>query len=472
MVFAKDNRTSRYAQTRYPYRGTETYHSIGLFTGQPLAFHDKSTLYKLCGPTGLPQTEDLPAIRGARLDHLEISEWNWDFSSADTDEGALAIAYALLEEVRTGLENPNAQVASISCHLPGQQLGNNPDATTLQFSDGAIQQEYWKWRDAHAGAVTRANWWYVPAEIGTMMLQDAITRHKRAGRVAYFLGKLQGRIVPVTSFPGQPCRIWDTASYQWPPIPNAIGGRPLWEGLIAGDIHSTDGRENLIRAAYEQLIEMWGPVWQFYKEFAQREDEDFAIRDVSRNPADRDGDTRLQFEHSWAHGHPVYIAYEDHPTEITPGDLYSTRRFVEEVRVKAGFYNAGFNNDDSHKKWQNVCNRAWLREFHGVTYARHVKGMDNHPGEDTDGGLIGGFSPMRDLANGKHFVATASPRDRSRIADIDVQMMELGLFLAKTIELEENHQYLVACLPLIADNLRRLDLPPTAGAFDKFAGGN
>lgn len=452
----------RLHQSRYHRPGSQSYHSLGVFTGQLFGFFSWAEILKLFGTAGLsdPNRGHRP---GLQVDHLEISSWNWDLTRAATDEGAVALAREILGEVKAaGIK----AVRSVSTHLQGQVLGDPASAVTLQFTNGRPLEAYREFRaSATAAKALRRDPFYVPEEVGDEMRTWAVEQLKAAGRLAYYLGLLQGLWVPTTSFTGAPGRLWQYGVYQFPGIPGEVAGQPLFAPKLTGT-----GLDKLIAYAGEQLLELFGPVWQFYDSFAQRDDpqEDWVVKDASQDP--EEAKAGLKFEKSWAHGKPVGAAYEDHPTEYAVGDPISGRRLITLTHEQGGHRCVGFNFDNSHKEWNNVDGVSWWHELGEHVLAMHLKGVDKKGGRYTRGGVLGAFLPMAHPDKTMHFVYALSDRDGSNTERLLVAANQNGFRGGVTIELEDNDFELGDCARVALARTREIDLWPTLGAFDRFAG--
>ena len=112
-----------YKQTAEHRPGRSSYHQVGLVRGQ---FGD------------VDYDEWIDFIAEAAFDGWEEASWELELDRCSDDEGAAAYAAERVEKARArGLE-----IFSISGHLQGQALGDEPSAKTLQFIGGEAVEAY------------------------------------------------------------------------------------------------------------------------------------------------------------------------------------------------------------------------------------------------------------------------------------------------------------------------------------------
>ncbi|HEX4149551.1 MAG TPA: hypothetical protein VHY20_11215, partial [Pirellulales bacterium] len=185
--FGRHN-TLGHHQTREHRRGRASYHQIGLVRGQ---FGN------------VPEDGWLAWLAEAGFDGWEEASWELDLERASTDRGAQEYAAERVAKAKQhGLE-----IFSVTAHLQGQALGDEPTAKTLQFLGGAAVEAYAAWRRA-GNQPPRNDPYYVPPEVGKIAHQQATEVLVGAVRLAHHLGKLQDRVVPVTGFVGSPAHCW------------------------------------------------------------------------------------------------------------------------------------------------------------------------------------------------------------------------------------------------------------------------
>ncbi len=141
-------------QTTTHRRGKHSFHQIGLVRGQ---FGN------------VPEEGWLDWIAKTGFDGWEEASWELPTSIRLSDDaGAKAYAEERVAKARSrGLE-----ILSISAHLQGQALGDEPSAKTLQFLGGEAVAAYAKWRAA-GNSPPRTDPFYVPADVAAIAQRPA-----------------------------------------------------------------------------------------------------------------------------------------------------------------------------------------------------------------------------------------------------------------------------------------------------------
>ncbi|PIR93172.1 hypothetical protein COT99_02150 [Candidatus Falkowbacteria bacterium CG10_big_fil_rev_8_21_14_0_10_43_10] len=386
-----------FKQTPKHVNGNGSFHQIGIVQGQ------------MCGP--YPNRLDFLKVvgkNGIGFDAVELAGWTLDLAVSATNEGAEAHAKALLQEC----QNEGLIIATIAAHLPGQVLGDEPAAETLQFQSGEPVEAYVAWRKA--GNVPPENDpYYVPPDVGEKMRAKATADLLAIGRIAHHLGKLQSRNVTISGFTGAPARHW-RHWFPFPPLPGKIGDHTL------PSVHDV---------AKKLMLERFGPVWDEYKNLGVR------------------------------------FGQEDHPTEMAIGDEASAEEFLKTVDDAGYAAVVGFNFDFSHKGWNYGNATVYLRTFGERVWSVHFKGV-KWTGPHTAAGIIGGWLPFGDLRRSMDFVYSGSPRDMTNSQEIIVALNATGYDGALNIEIEDNQFDLTACARAALAEVRKVDLPLSKGAFD------
>jgi sugar phosphate isomerase/epimerase len=373
--------------------GKHSYHPLGLVRGQ---FGDS------------PEREFLAFLTEAGFDGWEESSWLVDLGRCGDDESAAKYARQRIKLAsQRGLE-----IFSLSVHLQGQALGDEPSAKTLAFVGGEAVEAYRAWRAA-GNEPPREDPFHVPAEVGRLIHAAALDSMLRAARLAHFLGREQGRRVPLPGFTGSPARAW-SHWFQFPPLPSAIGGCPIPD----------------VRArSLELLLERFAPFLEACRRYG------------------------------------VTFDLECHPGEVAFGDLESAREYLDAMD-RAGFGDvAGFNLDASHMVWQGVSPIDFIREFGERIHCAHLKGVQVLP-PPTRAGLLGGHRPMGDRFNGWNFVTAGCARDATRVEEIIIELNRAGFEGALTIEWEDNDVERFAGARAALEHVRKADLPPSAMRHD------
>ena len=142
-----------YKQTAEHRSGRNSYHQVGLVRGQ---FGD------------IDYDEWIDFIADAGFDGWEEASWELELDRCSDDESAAAYAAERVEKAKTrGLE-----IFSISGHLQGQALGDEPSAKTLQFIGGEAVEAYKEWRKTNEPP--RTDPFYVPEEVGRLVHSQAL----------------------------------------------------------------------------------------------------------------------------------------------------------------------------------------------------------------------------------------------------------------------------------------------------------
>jgi sugar phosphate isomerase/epimerase len=381
-----------FRQTSEHRGGKGSHHQISIVRGQ---FCD------------VPQPEFLDFIAKAGFDGWEEASWELGLDRCRDDVGAESVAKERVREARArGLE-----IVSISTHLQGQALGDEPSAKTLQFVGGAALEAYADWRKRHDPPRNDPYW--VPAEVGRRIHEQALESLLACARLAHFVGRDENRRIPLPGFCGSPAGCWNHW-FQFPPPPRTLAGFPI-----------RDVRE----LSLELLIERFAPFFDACRRYGTTFD------------------------------------LECHPSERAMGDLESARDWLDAMS-RAGYGDVvGFNFDPSHLEWQNVSSIEFIREFAPHIHCVHLKGVQVARGY-CRAGLLGGHRDMGHALNGWNFVTIGSDRDVVPLEAVIVELNRVGFDGALTIEWEDNdvekHAGAVAAL----ENVRRVDHPPSRGRHD------
>jgi sugar phosphate isomerase/epimerase len=382
-----------YKQTATHRSGKASHHQIGLVRGQ---FGN------------VPMEEWLSFLQNTGFDGWEEASWELDLDRCGNDAGAESYARERLSLATThGLE-----IFTVAAHLQGQALGDEPSAKTLQFIGGEPIAAYKAWRD-NGNQPPRTDPYYVPEEVGKLIHEKAARGLVNAIRLAYYLGRLQNRKVPVPGFVGSPAHCW-SHFFLFPPLPTAIAGHAI---------------QDVRQVSLELLLERFGPVLDACKKY------------------------------------DVPFSLECHPTERAMGDLESAGDFLA-VLDRAGYGKvAGFNLDGSHMEWQGVSVVEFIREFGERIHCAHIKGVQVIR-EHTRAGLLGGHRPMGHRHNGWNFVTAGSQRDANSVEEILIELNRAGYDGAINIEWEDNDAEQHAGAKAALANVRQADLPPSGIRHD------
>ncbi|MER3416156.1 MAG: hypothetical protein C4297_08115 [Gemmataceae bacterium] len=383
-----------YKQTDTHRTGKGSYHQVGLVRGQ---FGD------------IPEDEWLQFIADAGFDGWEEAGWELDLAQCLTDEGAAAYARTRVEKARRyGLE-----IFTVAVHLQGQALGDEPSAKTLQFVGGEALEAYKKWR-ASGHQPPRTDPYYVPDEVGKLIHKSALEQLLGAARLAYHLGKLQNRRVPLPGFTGSPAHCW-SHWFEFPPLPSSLGGFPI---------------PDVRKVSLELLLERFKPFFDLCKQLG------------------------------------VTFDLECHPSERAMGDLASAGEYLRFLD-DAGYSSVvGFNLDGSHMEWQGVSVIQFIREYGERIHSAHIKGV-YVAREHTRNGLLGGHQPMGHKHNGWNFVTAGSARDANSVEEILIELNRAGYDGAINIEWEDNDVEKRAGARYALANVRRADHPPSRSRHDE-----
>jgi len=380
-------------QTASHRAGKGSYHQVGIVRGQ---FGD------------FPEDEWLKFLSDEGFDGWEEASWEIGLERCRDDVGAEACARERVEKARSfGLE-----IFSVSTHLQGQTLGDEPSARTLQFIGGEAVEAYKEWRQTNDPP--RTDPYFVPREVGDLMHKQALGDMIACARMTPHLGREQDRKVPLSGFCGSPAHCW-SHWFLFPPLPKEIGGCKI-----------PDVRE----VSLELLVERFAPFFEACREYG------------------------------------TSFNLECHPSERAMGDLESARDFLEFMQG-AGFGDVvGFNLDCSHLEWQNVSGVEFIREFGEVIRCVHIKGVQVIS-EYCRAGRLGGHRDMGHRFNGWNFVTAGSSRDAVDVEEIIVELYRVGYDGALTIEWEDNDVDKLAGARQALHNVRRADLPPSFSKHDE-----
>lgn len=222
-----------FRQTAQHVRGRDSFHQIGVFTGQPMAsFPNLEALLKFLGEE-------------AKADAVEISTWNLDLRRADNDADArVYAAEAIALAKKYGLV-----IVSLSAHLQGQCLGDRASLKTIQFQGGDVVAAHKAWLDA-GNVPPEDNPYYVPDHVAVLSREVATRDLLAVGRLAQYIGEATGRNIPVSGFVGS-AGAWDDI-FSFPPVPAKVGDK-----LEIG---------NRADYALGVIIRRFAPVWDDYKQ--------------------------------------------------------------------------------------------------------------------------------------------------------------------------------------------------------------
>lgn len=413
-----------FRQTKEHLVGKGSFHQICVFLGQPRGVLDGDAL--------------LDAVAKAGVDGVEVDTWAMDLNKARMPEGAKVVAQDWYTKC---CKDRGLIIPSLAAHLQGQVLGDEAGAETLQFQGGEALEAYREWRKTDHPP--RNDPFFVPEAVAKVMKEQATEDLKAAGRIAWHLGQLQGRKVPVSSFTGAPCRLW-RHWFPFPPIPQFLGGSPDKGGipLFTWILGKPAGeQETLVDRAYEIMLARFGPIWTFFQNY----------------PATQGGSEEDD----------ILFGLEAHPSEIAMGDPESAAEFIKRIHG-AGFSNVGFNFDPSHQEWQDVDPVAWIHEFGDYIWSVHFKGVAVRSRRQgyTRAGRLGGFKRFGTPTRTMDFVYAGCERDACAQEEIIVAFNQVGYDGALTMEEEDNDFDLLACLAAGLAKVRAMDLPPSKGAFD------
>jgi sugar phosphate isomerase/epimerase len=383
-----------FKQTSEHRYGKGSFHQIGLVRGQ---FGN------------VPMDQWVKFVQDSGFDGWEEASWELKLNRCGDDAGAAAYAKERVDLARKhGLE-----IFTVASHLQGQALGDEPSAKTLQFIGGEAVEAYKAWRAA-GNNPPRTDPYFVPADVGKLIHQQALADLKAIVRLAGHLGKLQNRTLAISGFVGSPAHCW-SHWFLFPPLPASIGGYKI-----------PDVRD----VSLELLVERFGPVFDLCKQYG------------------------------------VTFDLECHPSERAMGDLESANDYLKAMD-KAGYSKVvGFNLDGSHMEWQNVSVVQFIREFGERIHCAHVKGVWVAR-EHCRAGRLGGHRPMGDPANGWNFVTAGTARDANSLEEIFIELNRVGFDGAVSIEWEDNDAEQHAGARAALANCRKADLPPSGMRHDE-----
>lgn len=383
-----------YSQTPEHRNGKKSYHQIGLVRGQ---FGD------------IPYDEWIEFIGEAGFDGWEEASWELELSRCSDDAGAAEYAKERADKARkSGLE-----VFSISVHLQGQALGDEPTARTLQFVGGESVEAYSAWRKA-GNEPPRTDPFYVPEDVASLMRRESEQGMLASARLAHFLGKEFNRTVPLSGFVGSPAHCW-SHFFTFPPLPGEIGGCKI---------------PDVLEVSLELLAERFANVFEACRKYGTTFD------------------------------------LECHPSERAMGDIESAGDYLAAMD-RAGFADVvGFNYDPSHMVWQGVDPIQFIREFGDRIHCAHMKGVWVHPGY-TRAGRLGGHRPMGHKDNGWNFTTAGTDRDAVPVEEVLVELTRSGYDGAVSIEWEDNDVEKRAGALAALERVRRLSYPPSFTKHDE-----
>lgn len=383
-----------FKQTETHRFGKGSYHQIGLVRGQ---FGN------------VPWDKWLQFLKDTGFDGWEEATWELDLNKCGSDAGAEAYAKERVDLAKKyGLE-----IFSLAAHLQGQALGDEPSAKTLQFIGGEPVAAYKAWRDK-GNKPPRTDPYFVPEEVGRMIHEKAAKDIVNIVRLAHYVGKLQKRKCPVSTFVGSPAHCW-SHFFLFPPLPSSIGGH---------------GIPDVRQVSLELLVERLKPVLDACKKYG------------------------------------VTYDLECHPSERAMGDIESASDYLA-FMDKAGYKDVvGFNLDGSHMEWQGVSVVQFIREFGERIHCAHIKGVQVIR-EHTRAGLLGGHRPMGHKMNGWNFVTAGSARDANSVEEIMIELNRAGFDGAVSIEWEDNDAEQHAGAKAALAYVHKADLPPSGMRHDE-----
>ena len=383
-----------FKQTPEHRKGKHSYHQIGLVRGQ---FGD------------IPEDEWLDLIAELGYDGWEEATWELELGRCADDAGAAAYAKERVATARSrGLE-----IFTLASHLQGQALGDEPSAKTLQFTGGEAVEAYKAWRSA-GNDPPKTDPYFVPSDVGKLIHQQAQDALVNTARLAHFVGKEEGRVVPIAGFVGSPAHCW-SHWFLFPPLPGEIGGHAI---------------PNVLDVSLELLVERFAPVFEACKKYGTR------------------------------------YGLECHPSERAMGDIESAGDWLEAM-TKAGFGDvAGFNFDSSHMEWQNVSGIEFIRQYGDHIWSAHIKGvqvMKDH----CRAGRLGGHRPMGHPLNGWNFVTAGTQRDAVSVEEVMIELNRVGFDGAVNIEWEDNDVDKRDGARTALENVHRGDCAPSFARHDE-----
>jgi sugar phosphate isomerase/epimerase len=155
----------------------------------------------------------------------------------------------------------------------------------------------------------------------------------------------------------------------------------------------------------------------------------------------------------------VDFALEVHPTEIA-FDIASASRAIEAV---GGHRRFGFNFDPSHLAYQGVDYIRFIRTFGARIFNAHMKDVWWNRGDGTVG-VFGGHTAFGDPRRWWDFRSVG--RGMIDFESVIVALNDVGYVGPLSVEWEDSRMDRIHGATESAAFCRRLDFPPSAGAFD------
>lgn len=155
----------------------------------------------------------------------------------------------------------------------------------------------------------------------------------------------------------------------------------------------------------------------------------------------------------------VNFALEVHPTEIA----FDTASAKQAVAAVKGHRRFGFNYDPSHLGYQGVDYVKFIREFSDRIYHVHMKDVWWGHGDGTVG-VFGGHVGFGDAR--RYWDFRSLGHGDIEFEDIIVALNDAGYRGPLSVEWEDARMDRVHGATEAADYVRKLDFPPSEGAFD------
>ena len=154
----------------------------------------------------------------------------------------------------------------------------------------------------------------------------------------------------------------------------------------------------------------------------------------------------------------VRFALEPHPSEIAY-DFWTTQRTLDAIDNRKGF---GLNFDPSHMNWQFLDPVAFITEFSDRIF--HVHAKESERNLNGRNGVLSSHLPFGDIRRGWDFVSAGHgsvPFER-----IVRALNSIGYKGPLSVEWEDSGMDREHGAPEALQFVRKLDFPPTEGAFD------